>query len=454
MVTATRPSEARRYQIAKDYMKRVLLIAPYFVPRRRVGAMRPFRFAMHLREFGWTPIVLTLASPGQRPTERESQVLDGIEILEITSPLDRTTKSESNLSSQTGAGKKARTSFFSKSLEAVDRQLPVDGWLPLMALRYRQIEKMVRKVGPDVIWATGDPWSSLVLAGRLSKTLNLPFVADFRDPWTLCRVRTARRAQPTRWVDGKFERRVLEKATVVLFQARGTEALYKKKYASLDLRTETITNSFSAELMSAGRPEVQPNPPLDPTLLNLCFFGRFREYSPASVVAEALALAVQKDESLARSIRIHSSGSLNAEDLDFVRGRGVEEAFVRQDSVPLEAAVDLLRNFDVLLLSTDVRRPEIIPAKLFEYIAARRPIISLSRNPEVAAILDQTGTGAQFDPHDAEHVADLLLSCASAKRDGKPMPIPFQPDDDSINRYEARSTTAELAELFDSLLPD
>lgn len=435
-------------------MKRVLLIAPYFVPRRRVGAMRPFRFAIHLGEFGWSPTVLTLASPGQQPTEREKQLLDGVEILEIASPFDRTMSSESNLSSRTVSEKKRRKGFVARSLEAVDRQLPVDGWLPLLALRYRQIEKMVREARPDVIWATGDPWSSLVLGGRLSHALNLPFIADFRDPWTLCRVRTARRSRATRWVDRRIERRVLEQATVVLFQARGTEALYKKRYASLNLRTETITNSFSDELMSAGRPEVSPNPPLDPSLLNLCFFGRFREYSPASVVAEALALAMKRDESLARRIRIHSSGPLNAEDLEFVRSRDVEEAFIRQDSIPLEAAVDLLRNFDVLLLSTDVRRPEIIPAKLFEYIAARRPIISLSKNPEVAAILEQTGTGEQFDPHDAASVADLLLSCASARGVGDPMPIPFQPDDASINLYEARSTTAELAELFNSLLPD
>jgi len=41
------------------------MIAPYFVPRRRVGAQRPFKFAIHLEKFGWKPTVITIADQNQ-----------------------------------------------------------------------------------------------------------------------------------------------------------------------------------------------------------------------------------------------------------------------------------------------------------------------------------------------------------------------------------------------------
>ncbi len=433
-------------------MKRVLLLAPYFVPRRRVGAMRPFRFAMHLREYGWEPTVLTLATSEGQLTAREERALEGVEIISLESPFDRTSTSESDLSSKAASGVSANPGVVTKTARAIDRQFPVDTWLPLFVLKYRAIDRLVRRIQPDVIWATGDPWSSLVTAGRLARRHDIPFVADFRDPWTLCQVRTDGRWNLSRQIDRRYERRVLERASVVLFQARQTEALYRQHYPDLETPTTTITNSFSRSLMSDGDETVRPNPPLDEANLNLCFFGRFRAYSPASVVAEALALARQKNPDLVSRIRIHSTGDLNPADEEFAQQKGVSDCFVRQASVPLESSVDLLRQFDVLLLSTDLRRPEIIPAKLFEYLAAERPILSLSLNPEVDEIIRQTGSGAQFDPRNVDQVADLLLASASAKAEGARIPLDFNPSRAKIEHYEARETTRELAGLFDSLV--
>ncbi|MEX0748244.1 MAG: hypothetical protein WD275_09615, partial [Rhodothermales bacterium] len=122
--------------------------------------MRPFRFAAHLREFDWNPIVLTIATPGQRLTEKETRLLEGIEIVELASPLDRTTRSESQLG---GARKKAtRTDAL---LRTLDYQFPTDTWMLLFLARYPEMIRIVERVRPSVIWCTGDPWSGVVIAG-------------------------------------------------------------------------------------------------------------------------------------------------------------------------------------------------------------------------------------------------------------------------------------------------
>jgi glycosyltransferase involved in cell wall biosynthesis len=414
--------------------------------------MRPFRFAIHLKECGWTPTVLTIATKGQALTEKEARLLDDVEIVEVEPPFDRTVKSESQL----GLADKRKTastrSLSSDVLSLLDRQIPVDTWLLLFWLKYGQLLETIERVQPHVLWSTGDPWSGLVIGGQLARRTGLPWVADFRDPWTLCQVRTAGKSGLTQAIDRYFERRVVETADTVLFQSRQNEEKYRRYYADLDLHTTTIYNSFDPVVFEdpvdlSGTAEVSGT---GGDTLDLGFFGRFRAMSPASLIADVLAAARRRHGDLADGLRVFSFGPLNEADARYAREQGVLSHFHRRDAVPLERALSALRRFDLLLLSTDPRRDEIIPAKLLEYLAAGRPILSLSRNPEVRAILQRTSTGLQPHPDDPDRLADLLVESLQAKRAGTALPIPFDPDPSEVQRFEARRTTQELAALFDA----
>ena len=433
-------------------MRRALLFAPYFLPRRRVGSMRPFRFAIHLRSFGWQPTVLTIATPGQQLTDKEAALLRGIEVIGIDTPFDRTVHAESQLGlAKTPAAATSRSSVASRwqtqLVESIDRQFPVDTWLPLFLLRYPQLAQAVRRVQPEVLWSTGDPWSGLVMGAVLSRHFDLPWVADFRDPWTLCDVRTDRQWGITKAVDRALERFVLRTADTVLFQAGQTETNYTRHYADLDLRTTTIYNSYDP-LVFEDQVQTQAQATNGDDRLHLGFFGRFRAMSPASVIIDALAAMRARHGHLADHICIHAFGPLNEADAQYAAAHGLRHQFVQDEAVPLERALSALRRFDVLLLSTDPRRDEIIPAKLLEYLPAGRPILSLSRNPEVGQILAQTQTGVQLPVDDQVAIADLLARCVQAKRSGQPLPVPFSPVPHEIQRFEAHATTAALAALF------
>ena len=439
-----------------DPLKRVLLLAPYFLPRRRVGAMRPFRFAIHLRAFGWAPTVVTIATPGQRLTPKEARLLEGVEVVELAAPFDRTTRAESQLRLGTqNAPRHAAPGATPPSVaDLVDRLVPVDTWMPLFWLRSGVLAETVQRVEPDVLWSTGDPWSSLVTARRLARRFSLPWVADFRDPWTLCDVRPDDKWPVARAADRRYERRVLAAADAVVFTAEATEQLYRAQYADLDLRTTTIPNSFDPALFEdpVDFDTATPEAVSDGGGLRLGFFGRFRALSPAVPVIDVLAaLRARHGEAVARRVHIHAFGPLNEADAAYAAERGLLDRFVVEPAVPLERALGALRRFDVLLLSTEPRRDEIIPAKLIEYLAAARPILSLSSNPEVAAILARTGTGVQPGPGEPAAVADLLAEALAARDAGKPLPIPFDPQPEAIARFEARPATRALADLFEAV---
>ena len=421
-------------------MPTVLLAAPYFVPRRRVGAMRPLRFAIHLRDFGWDPVVMTIASRGSL-TAREAGLLRGIPVVELRPPFDLTAGSESQLG---GGGRAAG--------RLLRLRLPVDGWLPFFLWSYGRILREVRRIGPDAVWSTGDPWSGLVITERFCRRLSIPWIADFRDPWTICRVRSRGRGRIVRALDRRFEGRVLRGADVILFQATETERRYRERFAELGLRTTTITNSFDEALLADPVLEGGPPPAVAGGRLRIGFFGRFREMSPAGPVIEALAEAGRRHPDLAAAVRVHSFGPLNPEDRSRAEARGLADRFHAEEAVPPEEALSALRRYDVLLLSTHPDRDEIIPAKLLEYLAAGRPILSLSPNPEVARILDETGAGVQLPPDDAAGLADLLVRCVRAKQEGRRLPIPFVRDRERVAPYEARATTRQLADLLDSIV--
>lgn len=449
--------------------KRILLFAPYFLPRRRVGSMRPFRFAIHLREHGWDPTVLTIATPDQTLTKKEADLLNGVAIRTVDAPMDRTSKSESQLGAASTPRSTRDATILARLLNTIDRQFPVDTWLILFALRFRSMVRQVREVDPHVLWATGDPWSGLVVGRRLSRRLKIPYIADFRDPWTLSDVRTDGQWDLSRRVDRRSERRVIASADLVMFQAEQVEAMYRAHYADLAPRTKTIRNSFDplifddpvyvpGQAAPEGGIRVASHTSGDGTRdegdarrdLHIGFFGRFREMSPATLMIDVLSDLRRRHGSASGSVFVHSFGPLSAADAAYARSLGVEDLFVAHNAVPLQQSLSVLRRFDLLLVSTEPRRRHIIPAKLFEYLPAGRPILSLSRNSEVDGILRRTGTGIQMQ--DRRAVADLLASCLTALEKGEALPVPYKPDGGEIMKYDAASSTAELSRVCDELL--
>lgn len=415
------------------------MIAPYFLPRRRVGSLRPFKFAIHLRDFGWEPHIITIASDGKL-TAKEQRLLQDIPIYTLNPPFDRTNRSGSQQQKSSSENDQNSSSI----ADWIDRNFPVDTWLPFFRLKYGRIKRIARKVNPDALWSTGDPWSAHWVGKKLSAMLpDLFWMADFRDPWTLSETDLKQRSSFASVIDQEIEHSWIRKASVLCFTTDRTRQLYENNYADLNLNTTTIYNTFDRALFNEEEDRsVQLN--FVDEKLNLVFFGRFRRLSPARPVADILHLIKQQNPSAAEKIDVHSFGSLSESDRRYLKQKNIEANFVIQDPVPVELGLQVLDQADILLLSTDPEREYIIPAKLWDYLSANRPILSVAPNPEVGTIIEQTKTGIHYNWQKRKIVADLLTKCVSAKEEGKPLPIPFAPDQQKINQFSAKSATQKL----------
>lgn len=451
--------------------RRLLMIAPYFLPRRRVGALRPFRFAAHLKEHGWEPHVVTIRSGGQL-TPLERALSEGVQLTEIDPRLDLTGSSGSQLQME----EQVETSNLSERLEHlkkwadgagrsisdfIDRHWPMDTWQLLFIREYRSLLRRAREANPAVIWSTGDPWSGHWLAERLSQSLDLPWVADFRDPWTLGGVSLRSRSRFSRWMDRRYEQRFIRRADHLIFTSGRTRQLYVNHYPEVRWKSSTITNSFDPALFSGSKrqsegsdvtlqeldqqPEHQASP--DKTL-ELIFFGRFRGLSPATPVIRLLAEVRAISPELQSCIRITSFGPLLQSDVALATEAGVIDSFRTSRPVPPEAGPDLLNRADILLISTDPRRSSIIPAKLWDYLAVPVPVLSIAPNPEIDTILNRTGAGRQFKLSQLDRAAQLLVDCVTAKAEGRQFPLTSLRNRAEIEKYSAAYTTGQLADVL------
>jgi glycosyltransferase involved in cell wall biosynthesis len=425
-------------------MKTVLMIAPYFIPRRRVGALRPFKFAIHLRSYGYQPVVLTISSPDDECTELEKKLLKEIPILKIEPPFDRTTPRNKNKSSN----QKEKP-----LLDWLDKQTPLDSWIYLFLLRYFEVSKKVKEVDPDLIWATGDPWSGLWLGEKLSRSLSKPFIADFRDPWTVSNVNLRNRSAFSMGIDKKVEKRVVRNADRVVFTSGLTEKKYLQEFNLPEGKTKTIYNSYDLSLIQEHKDE-KWGETLNPRFLNVIFFGRFRRLSPVTPVADALKVLKRISLEDASNIHIHSFGKPDEENLKLIREYGLENNFLFHEPVVPEKMVPVLKSADILLLSTNMEREQVIPAKLWDYLTVEVPIFSITPNPEVSNIIMKSKAGIQVHPDEKVEIAELLQSFAKAKRNDESFLLSPEKEIPDREKFEAKHTSGELASLFDDLLKD
>lgn len=418
-------------------MKHVLIIAPYFVPRRRVGALRPYKFAIHLKKYGWEASVLCIEDTSSKLTEREQEELRDIPIYKLSPPIDRTYKDNKGSENAKKVSRRKKNPV----ADWVDSNFPIDTWLPFFWAKKREIRSVIEKVKPDVVWTTSDPWSGGYVAGKITRKLKLPWIADFRDPWVLCGVRFPKKGFLARMVEKRAESWMVRNADYMTFTAVQTEKLYQSGYPELEGKTATIYNSFQDQESNHSQTAKSED-------LEIFFMGSFRELSTASLIIKVLALIKEKNPQIFSHIYIHSYAELVGNDLEAATRAGVQDRFKVRIKVPFELVQDEISKADMLLLSTHPERKEIVPAKLLDYLISDKPILSLVQNEEIATILTETGRGDQYSIDELDKAADLLIASLQAKQRGESNTFSHKRNDEAIHKFSAEYTSSQLADLL------
>jgi glycosyltransferase involved in cell wall biosynthesis len=440
-------------------VKRVGLVAYWYPPRQAAGSLRAAALARYLPAFGWEPVVVTVrprtslylpddAPPGPPRDEAPAPALatadrawhalvaGAVEAVRGRDALE-TLKTEHVL-----AGRRPHA----RAAHWVYRQwlsFPDDTW-PWLVDR-RSVAEVFAAHGVDAVISTAPPPTAHLVAAAASRRLGVPWVADYRDPWSQ---RSAwRRAWPLAGVETRLERRTLRRAAhVVTVSAPLAEGLRRL----LDRPVSVVPNGFDPA--DRGAPVADPVP-IAADRFTLVHTGTLTNGSrDPGVVFAAL------DALIARGAL-----SLDAFEVWFV-GRHLEVArravaawprvapAVRYGGqVPRSAALDAQRRATVLVAlgSAEAAYDGDVPTKVFEYLDAGRPILAIaSPGSAMAALLAETRGGQVAG--DAATVEAALLDWLQAWRVDRRVASGSDPG--AIARYDRRRLTGEFARVLDGVV--
>jgi glycosyltransferase involved in cell wall biosynthesis len=308
----------------------------------------------------------------------------------------------------------------------------------------------VRESGACAIVSTSPPVSAHVAALRAARDAAVPALLDFRDLWTAHRDESdrSRRAQRER----RLERDLLRDAAAVTSVSDACVAWLRERHGedAAGKPFRVLRNGFEAEDFAG------PAPPRDPDVFRIVHAGTvYGARQDTSAFFRALARVRAAGTLRDRRVEVVLAGKVDPQTLESARAGGCGDLVLTPGFVDHPTAVGLMRSASVnLLLTWSVEGPVaagVCPGKMYEQMAAGRPVLALALpSCEAVRILDATGGALVARPDDEAAIERALVRLAEADRAGDALrAAPARTRD--LARFSRKSVAAELAELLASI---
>ena len=436
-------------------MKRVLIITYYLPPTGGSGVQRWVKFAKYLPEEGWQPVIYTPENPEQlaKDTSLEAEVPEETEVIKthIIEPYELYKK----VLRKSGHSKEAvevnpvnaqHKSLLQKAAMWVRGNLfrpdPRCLWIRPSV---RFLKKYLAEHPVDLIVSTGPPQSMHLIGLRLARETGLPWIADFRDPWT--RIFYFKHLQMTkateRWHE-KMEKKVLDEASAVV----AVSPLVQQEFQAMtDTPVELVTNGFDeCDFEGSECIEAYGGPKKNFTITHT---GLFAADGNPTVLWDVLSEKCAKDEQFSKLLKIKLIGKNDEQIIKALEDRGLKDMLEDMGYQPHSAAVQEQRTASVLILPLR-KEPEykaVLPGKLFENLASLRPVLGIGQTDgAMAMILNETKTGKVIDWEDKEGISDYIEKCWKMHLEGS-----LTTEGADLSHFTRRSLTRRMVQLFERL---
>jgi len=402
----------------------ILFVAYFYPPCPDTGAHRPAAMVKYLRRAGHRVTVLTTSAYGEEPGETD--VVRAADLQRLRARLRGHDRVQGMFESNTYSG---RPHVLSRVL--VPEPL-VAAWTPFAIRRARRLQA---DRGFDCV-ITSSPPESAHLVGRALARRGVPWVADVRDAWNFEPLRPRFPTAAQRRLDERLERSLLGEADSVTVVSRPVAEDLRER---IGVESMLVPNGWDPDLVPenggglGGATNV-----LDPGRVSLLYTGRFGSYGrdPAPLVRALRDLAAS-EPGIAGRLELAIAGPVTDAELRLL-GSDVSPARISLlGALPRADALRLQRRADALLLLAARERSQLANLKLFEYLAAGRPILALAAGTEAGRIVLETGAGEVVPSSDVAAIREALRRAAA----GDLTP----PDPSALTRYSYPAAAERMA---------
>lgn len=358
---------------------RLVLLSYYFLPGGGVGVLRAANFALWLSRLGSD--VTVISGPANATSLQDNTLAE-----KILPHLSIKHLPPTYLPFINGVGLR---------------------WLPKL-LGLLSIHAYKKKY--DCIIATGNPFFPFLAAWWGNLCFGVPYILDFRDAWSFNRYTVDPNISLKHRLVAKLvdwtEELVLKRASAVVCTSDIMREMFIETYPNLpQSRFVTITNGWDEEDFEEAQHRIMDEPTLyknDDIIIT--YTGTFPTYRPPDQFLEAFRLVLERRDDLAKKLKFQIVGPRNHEDM--VAQMGLESSVIFTGFVSHIQSISYMLSSDILL-SINGREPWMIPAKIFEYLGAQRPILALEASNSAGSRLlhdYSLAHSVQFD--DTPQIAD------------------------------------------------
>ncbi len=371
-------------------MKRLLMVAFHFPPLAgSSGIQRTLRFVQQLPSHGWQPLVLSASAGAYERTADD-----------LLAEVPAGTVVRRALALDTAR----HLAIAGRHLAAMARP---DRWVSWRFDAVRVGMRMIREFKPDALWSTYPLATAHLIGAELQRRSGLPWVADFRDPMA----QDGYPSDPLTWDSFKaIETMAVRQARLCLFTTPGAARTYRERYAGQADRIGVLENGYDEDSFDAAEraaPAERPTGAAKVLLHSGIVYPDERDPAPL----------------MAALRRLHDAGSIRPGQLllrfraavhdqllrDLAAQHGVADYIEICPAVGYTLALAEMLKVDGLLLLQAANCNEQIPAKLYEYLRAGRPILCLSDPAgDTAGALREAGIAALARLDSPAEIAALI----------------------------------------------
>ena len=438
-------------KLEKSGNQKVLIITYYWPPSGGSPVLRWLNFAKNLPDYGWEPVIYTPENPSPQEYDDDlrNEIPPGIIVLKtkIWEPY-----SFYNLLLGQKRKDSIPTAFLSgekgKSLLKRLGNFIRSNWFIPDARKFwinpsiKNLSLWLQDNPVDLLLTSGPPHSMHIIGLGLKKKYNLPWIADFRDPWTkidyykeLLLTKKANKKHHT------LEMKVLTSADAVIT----VSPTMSKEFLHMGAKkVYTLTNGFAAQYMQEDKFNYQK--------FSLMHVGSIAASRNAEILWEVLRKLVNEDKEFEKYLEIQLIGKTDHTVTQSLEKNNLTNYVKHTGFIPNSQVVEKASEAAILLLliNNTHNAKGILTNKFFDYLAARRPILAIGPvDGDAAEIIKETQAGEICDFHDSNTLTAILKKYFTYFIEKKLMVKSL-----NVEKYSRKNITETLVDIFHSTIID
>jgi hypothetical protein len=426
-------------------MKQLLVVTGQFPPSATMGAQRPLRLVRRIQEFGWQAQVLTLPARCMYPLDYHlgQDVLSSLQVERVPC---RSIWQHSTWWKRHKSGLPRIMAVVGRALAKFTEPLiPIDELYPWALFATSRGISLVKQRGIDLIYSTAPKLSYLYLAGRISHKTGVPYVVDFRDVTMRGDEQNFSAREKKQYL---MEQKIIRDAAGLIYVAPGQRDILFDKYPFInDKPTSLIHNWFETN-------EVQSCPPRQFEYNAIIHGGNLTRGNTLKVdgFLDGLKIYFKKCSDNIGNVKFHHYGPSRdiiplAHEAEI---RHLEEVVHAGTSLTRSEYLSVCRGADILLLvvGRDVgtmQHAQAIPGKLYDYLAACRPILVVGPpGCEAGKMVMRLNRGLSVSDDDPNAIADAIDKLL--QENGSTGKLDLSPG--KVQEFEASTAVRKMADFF------